>query len=208
MDQHPKPVKKLTLEGIGCGCWYTWHLLAAAAAEEASEQSRIHGSNEAKKDKSVQNAVLTLIKVLRKKFFCIKCRGHLDEFCKLDPPEQYKDEPEGLFVHSWRAHNNANKVTSKPQIDYDEAKSMYFGDDASCHKACGAGDHTSHPQTSFTEGDVISKGDSSILPQTRTGAQTVYVPGALSPVYYHPASSFRAISSTDSKEQGFQIKSA
>jgi hypothetical protein len=104
---------------LGPGCWYTLHKMAAKA-EKVEEKI----------------AVLYLIKIYSTDFFCLKCQGHFNEFIKLNPPSSIVNNKEGLFHWTWMCHNNANALTGKPQISYENAKSLYFNTKP-CEHSCG-----------------------------------------------------------------------
>ncbi len=104
---------------LGPGCWYTLHLMAANASTDLEK-----------------NAVIVLINLYKKHFFCEKCRLHFIEFINLDPPENHINNDEGLFLWTWRCHNNANKLIGKNLMSYDNAKNLYFNTKP-CTSACG-----------------------------------------------------------------------
>lgn len=105
---------------IGPGWWSLMHTAAADAT--TSEKKKV---------------ALGIIQLTRERFGCEACRKHFDDFAKSDPPEQYIDEKEGLFAWTYRAHNNANQITNKPILSYEDAHSLYYGSGAVCTKGCG-----------------------------------------------------------------------
>src|SRR5579871_2866809 len=97
-------------EYVGPGVWTMFHIMSADA--KTPEQKK---------------AVLYFIDVLTRKFTCKTCQDHLKAFIVQDPPEQYVNESEGLFGWGHRAHNNANLITGKSQMSYDDAKDLFYG---------------------------------------------------------------------------------
>ena len=96
---------------IGPGAWYTLHKMASCIRTQDDI-----------------NAVLYLINLFRTELFCLECQEHFDSFCKKYPPDRYaKLQPqEKLFWWTWCAHNNANKLTNKPEFSYEEAYRIYY----------------------------------------------------------------------------------
>lgn len=105
---------------FGPGCWYTLHMMGARAV-----------------DKSKKKAFLELVNLYKNDLFCNECQKHFIEFCILDPPEKYVDKEEGLFLWSWRCHNNANSLTGKEIVTYFDAKNLYYGFNQ-CNKDCSS----------------------------------------------------------------------
>lgn len=104
-------------EKIGPGTWYSLHTICA----EATTPKR-------------KALAILFIEILSERFRCEICRRHFAQYVILDPPQQYVDEKEGLFLWSFRAHNNANLITGKREFSYEEAKSLYYGPGAVCNK--------------------------------------------------------------------------
>jgi hypothetical protein len=98
-----RPTKSY-VELAGLGQWCTLHMMA------------IHCKTESEKD-----AVLYLIHLYANKFHCKKCEKHFREYTISHPPEQYRNKPNGLFYWTFKAHNNANKLTGKKQMSYEDA---------------------------------------------------------------------------------------
>lgn len=106
---------------IGPGSWYTGHLTAAKAKTVEEKKGNIF-----------------IAHCFAEYFSCPTCRDHFKKFIDSDPPEQYINEPEGLFFWWFRAHNNANSITGKPQLTYEEAKNLYYGSESTCTSNCGS----------------------------------------------------------------------
>lgn len=104
---------------IGPGAWYALHLMCSNADTPEGYRAALH-----------------LIHLYATKFACAKCQRHLAEFCAIDPPENYSGA-DGLFLWSWRCHNNANTLTGKGLLPYDDAYDLFFGKDAVCTAKCG-----------------------------------------------------------------------
>ena len=105
---------------LGPGCWYTLHLMAANA-----------------KTTMQKDAFIVLINLYKDNFFCEKCRQHFIEFNERDSPENHMNNNEGLFLWSWRCHNNANTLIGKQNMSYDDAKKLYFNSEP-CTAACSS----------------------------------------------------------------------
>lgn len=116
---------------IGPGVWFATHMLAANT-----------------KTKKQKEHFIFMINILRENFVCPKCREHLNQFCILNPPENYLPG-ENLFHWSWQLHNSANRfkyealLSKNPNIGifkpfpYEEAKRLYFDKDTTkCSKSC------------------------------------------------------------------------
>lgn len=101
---------------IGPGVWWFLHSLA----------SEIKNSNDIP-------CVLFAINTISRKFTCIICRDHFNKFKKNDPPEQYINSLDGLFIWTWKCHNNANKLSGKNIVDYQTAYNIFYKQDNSCN---------------------------------------------------------------------------
>jgi hypothetical protein len=106
---------------VGPGAWWVLHTAAA----------------DAKSNSDIEH-VLWMINLYARRFACVKCRKHFAEFIKADPPKNYISEPLGLFYWTFQAHNNANIAASRPQMSYEDAKTLYFGPNSTCTAECGA----------------------------------------------------------------------
>lgn len=56
---------------------------------------------------------------------CEDCKGHLRKFMGENPLHMYCDSKDGLFIWSWKLHNDVNQRIDKNIIDYDRAKALY-----------------------------------------------------------------------------------
>ncbi|CAH6418697.1 Hypothetical protein POVN_LOCUS416 [uncultured virus] len=120
------------LDRKGDGAWYALHLMCANAKTPEEKQACIY-----------------LIRLYRTKFLCERCQKHVDAFATVESPESYLNEPEGLFVWSWKAHNGANLAkdpTGKSQMNYEDAHTLYYGSSA-CKEDCGHDEKTAAHET-------------------------------------------------------------
>jgi hypothetical protein len=107
---------------IGPGTWYTIHTLAAEAK-----------TNEDKRD------VIKHIRTLQRKFSCSDCKGHFGEYLATHPPEETlgaSQSEDSLFLWTVNFHNAVNYRLRKPQVSYEEAKSIYMNDSIFCSAKC------------------------------------------------------------------------
>lgn len=94
---------------LGPGTWYVLHTMAANAVS-----------------KDEKKAFLILVDILKTKLFCKKCQDHFNEFILIDNPSKYINTERGLFDWSWRCHNNANQITGKQLMSYEDAVELYY----------------------------------------------------------------------------------
>jgi hypothetical protein len=107
---------------VGPGIWYTFHALAAEAKTDAE-----------KKD------VIKHIRMVQQKFPCLDCKGHFGEYLAKHPPEEslgVSQPQDSLFLWTVNFHNAVNYRLKKPQVSYEEAKSIYMENDIFCTAKC------------------------------------------------------------------------
>ena len=105
---------------VGPGIWFTIHTLAANAS-----------SDNEKKD------VIKHIRKLHDRFPCLECKGHFGEYLTKHPPEDsLGGNEDALFLWTVNFHNAVNYRLRKPQVSYEEAKSIYKENDIFCTKKC------------------------------------------------------------------------
>ena len=122
----------------GPGVWFNIHLLAAKATDVETKEFFVQYIN-------------TLVKNLP----CIECRKHATKYLRDNLLISYltDSDPEGLFRWSWTFHNFVNTRLSKPFIDWEIARDMFYNEEGVCAGDCG---------TPLVEGvSVYTKGKSS-----------------------------------------------
>jgi hypothetical protein len=101
---------------IGPGKWHTFHSMACDA--KTPEEKQI---------------VINLIRKEQSRFPCGDCKGHFSNYLESNPPEvSLNGSPESLFAWTVSFHNAVNYRLGKPQMSYDEAKSVYMNDHTFC----------------------------------------------------------------------------
>ncbi len=106
---------------IVSGTWYSLHLQARRAITEERKKSCVE-----------------FINSLREEFFCLVCRTHFDEFCEKNSlPDINNSGPREFFYWTVDAHNNANELTGKPKMSYDDAEFLYYDSQSMCTSNCG-----------------------------------------------------------------------
>jgi hypothetical protein len=104
---------------VGPGIWYSIHILAANAKTQKEKES-----------------VVKQIRIIQENFPCQECKSHFWKYLQNHPPEDtIKGGPESLFLWTVNFHNAVNFRLGKPQITYDEAKSIYIEQSVFCTKA-------------------------------------------------------------------------
>jgi hypothetical protein len=104
---------------VGPGLWYGMHIDAANAKTS--------------KDKE---AVIKRIRILQNNFPCQECKVHFANYLTNHPPEEtIKGGPDSLFLWTVNFHNAVNYRLGKPQITFEEAKSIYIDQDVFCTKS-------------------------------------------------------------------------
>lgn len=118
--------KLSTASYIGPGIWFSLHSLCMAAVDE--------------KNKSIAYAYITFIK---ERFPCKQCRDHFTEYCLKDPPANSEKLKDGLFGWSVRCHNNANILTKKEEVSYEDVYALYskFKEGEVCETVCTGETH-------------------------------------------------------------------
>ena len=105
---------------VGPGMWFTIHTLAAQARTDKEKKDVIHH-----------------IRCLQDKFPCLECKGHFGTYLTSHPPEETIGKgSESLFAWTVNFHNAVNHRLKKPQLSYEEAKSIFLNDDIFCTAAC------------------------------------------------------------------------
>lgn len=90
----------------GNGTWFTIHLMARWANTKETV------------------AYFNLwIKYLAGKLPCAECSKHAQEYIAANPPEE-----EDPFVWAWKFHNAVNRRLSKPELEYNTVRDLYFDD--------------------------------------------------------------------------------
>jgi len=74
------------------------------------------------RDISTQLNTIRNIKLMLNKLRCLKCRGHAQEYIKLDPPELSKYR---LFEWTIDFHNSVNERLGKELWNYNKARKFY-----------------------------------------------------------------------------------
>lgn len=134
-------VINLNPEYLGPGAW--WALHTSAANIRTIEDKK---------------AVLYLIKLYQTKLFCKDpCQKHFIEFSIANPPNKaaISNHQDALFRWTWMAHNNANKLTGKNEMKYEEAYDLYYNN-PQCEHSC----HIQQtPEQKFTINKVVPGSD-------------------------------------------------
>lgn len=120
---------------VGPGMWFTIHTLAAQARTEKEKKDVIHH-----------------IRCLQNKFPCLECKGHFGNYLTSHPPEEtLGKDSESLFAWTVNFHNAVNYRLKKPQLSYEEAKSIYLNDDIFCTSTCDEDKTEISPKVNSTE---------------------------------------------------------
>ncbi len=113
---------------VGPGIWFTIHTLAANARSKKEKEDVIHH-----------------IRKLQDRFPCLECKGHFGEYLSKHPPEDSIDGNEdALFLWTVNFHNAVNYRLKKPQVSYEEAKSIFKENEVFCTKKCDEEEETSN----------------------------------------------------------------
>jgi hypothetical protein len=122
----------------GPGIWFTIHTLAAEAKTDND-----------KKD------VIKHIRCLQRKFPCAECKDHFGAYLEKHPPEETLGKAEdSLFLWTVNFHNAVNYRLKKPQVSYEEAKSIYTEDNIFCTAKCDEEENNT-PNTNLTSSKVV-----------------------------------------------------
>ena len=116
---------------VGPGMWFAIHTLAAQARTDKEKKDVIHH-----------------IRCLQNKFPCAECKGHFGTYLASHPPEETIGKgSESLFAWTVNFHNAVNHRLKKPQLSYEEAKSIFLNDTIFCTADCDDKD-SSNPKNS------------------------------------------------------------
>jgi len=102
---------------------------------DAKLWQKIHKKAMECKNDSSKKQFNKYIKKLYSKIECPECKGHMKKFMKRerikDHYNMYSDmgEHNGMFVWTWKLHNDVNARTGKRIIPYEEAYNMYKSSD-------------------------------------------------------------------------------
>jgi len=107
------------IEKKGNGSWYMLHLICSEATTPEGKKHALY-----------------TIDLIKKKFFCAKCKKHFNEFCEKNNPNAVLKDELGLFYWSVDAHNNVNKMNNKPIITHEQAHDLWFGVGGMCSVDC------------------------------------------------------------------------
>lgn len=69
---------------------------------------------------------IKLIKNIHDSIECSECKGHMRKYIEEEPLINYLDFENGLFVWSWKFHNEVNKRLKKDLITYKDAYEIYY----------------------------------------------------------------------------------
>jgi hypothetical protein len=124
---------------VGPGVWYTFHALAAEAKNDTDKRD-----------------VIKHIRKIQEKFPCSDCKNHFEEYLRTHPPEESLGGPEdSLFLWTVNFHNAVNYRLKKPQVSYEEAKSIFMNDSIFCTAKC---DEEDEPVKDVSVKPSLSKG--------------------------------------------------
>lgn len=112
---------------------------------------------------------IKLMKDICNDFPCTVCKGHCVEYIKNHPMEEYLDVLVeingkklvlGMFVWTWKFHNNVNYRIKKPLMSWDTAYDLYSsGESLVCSKNCtDAGEDlttVSNSHKQFQQSDLL-----------------------------------------------------
>lgn len=104
-------VRSMPLSKISYGCWYTIHLSAARGKSEVLKG---------------------IIELYREAFSCIKCRGHINEYCENNPLPVFDNNVPNirkrivLFDWTFRFHNAVSKRIGKKEMDYQTSRNIFM----------------------------------------------------------------------------------
>jgi hypothetical protein len=115
-------------EVFGPGMWHSIHSLA-----RLSDMT----------DK--QDNYIKIVKYLLQSIRCDECKGHALAYYKENNPRNYKGttnkegEEIGMFMWSWKFHNDVNFRLNKPIVDWETAYFFYSDiGSGSCKSTCSA----------------------------------------------------------------------
>ena len=117
---------------VGPGIWFSIHMLAANASIPKEKE-----------------AVVKQIRIIQANFPCQECKGHFGKYLISHPPEETINDsnPDSLFLWTVNFHNSVNYRLGKPQITYEEAKSIYMEGSVFCMKQSCEEEETPKPKS-------------------------------------------------------------
>lgn len=109
----------------GPGIWFSMHTDAAAA--KTSEDKKY---------------VCKQIRNKQAKFPCKDCKEHFGFYLQNNPPEStINGSEDALFLWTVNFHNAVNFRLGKPQVSYEDAKSIFYDDNFICMSECDKGEN-------------------------------------------------------------------
>ncbi|HSW76980.1 MAG TPA: Erv1/Alr family FAD-linked sulfhydryl oxidase [Candidatus Saccharimonadales bacterium] len=112
---------------IGPGTWNVIHTLAFHA-----------------KTNKQQDAFIKTLKVIIDYFPCDVCKKHSLEYIKNHPLKDFKNDKLGMFIWTWKFHNQVNYRTNKPHMEWNMALHLYSQyanvNEEHCSKSCSESD--------------------------------------------------------------------
>lgn len=106
---------------VGKGCWYMLYVLVS---EIKTFEDREH--------------VKYAVECLQRRFHCLKCRRHFDEYCQAHPLNDvlYADDPKEIFNWVYKANSAANTNAGKYMQPLDDFHTFFY-EDVICDHNCG-----------------------------------------------------------------------
>jgi len=107
---------------FGPGMWYSIHNTALKMGE---------------------NFFMDWIRLIIDSIPCLKCKTHALKYLDENLLENFRDvhdengELVGMFIWTWKFHNDVNLRLNKKIYDYKEAYRMYTDESSNCSKECG-----------------------------------------------------------------------
>ena len=107
---------------FGPGMWYSIHNTALKMGEDF---------------------FIDWIRIILNSIPCLKCRTHSLEYLQNNSLENYRDvhdengELVGMYIWTWKFHNDVNLRLNKKIYDYKDSYRMYTDESLSCSKDCG-----------------------------------------------------------------------
>jgi hypothetical protein len=98
---------------------------------DANLWNKIHNKAYNAKSDSSKKDFMKYMKKLYHKIPCPDCKGHMKSFMKNEDIKNYyymsdnNGEPNGMFMWSWKLHNDVNSRIAKRIVTYDEAINSY-----------------------------------------------------------------------------------
>lgn len=142
---------------VGPGIWYSIHVLAANAKTQKEKEFTVKQ-----------------IRIIQDNFPCQECKIHFGKYLENHPPEDsIKGSPESLFLWTVNFHNAVNFRLGKPQISYEEAKSIYIEKSVFCVKSSCTEDEISDSEMSKETLESKSKNEDSKVSSKKTSKKLV-----------------------------------